>query len=333
MKQVAIVGAGISGLACGRELHRRGFGVTILEKSSAIGGRVATRRQQGFTFDSGAQHINPRGKSLEQVMLNELDTTELVRIQKPVYTHNGLRVSPGSPDHNSSARYTYLLGNTTLARLLATDLAIRREYTVDSIRIVGNQYEVSGSDYPAEVYDAVVLTMPAPQASLLLWGAKVNRPTANIQYRACLSILLGYSVPLPEVSYSALIERGTGHPLQWLSLESEKCSGRAPEGGSALVAQMSPMFSRDYYQTADANLVDIAADYVSQLYGSAFRKPEVGDVKRWKYSQPEQISLFENVNQPNSSLLLIGDGVAGGRVEFAFETGHQAAEHLSKCLF
>jgi|GEM_PF-2455471 len=37
-----IVGAGLAGLACARELTRLGFGVRVLEAADRVGGRVAS---------------------------------------------------------------------------------------------------------------------------------------------------------------------------------------------------------------------------------------------------------------------------------------------------
>lgn len=41
--QTVIVGAGISGLLCARELVARGLPVVVLEKSRGYGGRMATK--------------------------------------------------------------------------------------------------------------------------------------------------------------------------------------------------------------------------------------------------------------------------------------------------
>jgi len=53
--RVAIVGAGIAGLACATALARAGVDVTLLEKSRRPGGRVATRHVEGLSFNHGAQ--------------------------------------------------------------------------------------------------------------------------------------------------------------------------------------------------------------------------------------------------------------------------------------
>ncbi|WP_269139402.1 FAD-dependent oxidoreductase [Burkholderia vietnamiensis] len=42
---IAIVGAGIAGLACARVLSDAGHHVTVYEKSRGVGGRMSTRRE------------------------------------------------------------------------------------------------------------------------------------------------------------------------------------------------------------------------------------------------------------------------------------------------
>lgn len=52
---VLIVGAGLAGLSCARELHRHGVSFKIVEASDGIGGRVRTDDVEGFLLDRGFQ--------------------------------------------------------------------------------------------------------------------------------------------------------------------------------------------------------------------------------------------------------------------------------------
>lgn len=52
---VLIVGAGVAGLACAVELHRRGRRPLVIEASDAVGGRVRTDVVDGFLLDRGFQ--------------------------------------------------------------------------------------------------------------------------------------------------------------------------------------------------------------------------------------------------------------------------------------
>ncbi|MGZ8379856.1 MAG: FAD-dependent oxidoreductase, partial [Gemmatirosa sp.] len=50
-----VVGAGIAGLLCARELARAGRPVTVLEREPAPGGRVRSRMVDGYVIDRGFQ--------------------------------------------------------------------------------------------------------------------------------------------------------------------------------------------------------------------------------------------------------------------------------------
>ena len=56
MKQaVVIVGAGLSGLCCARELQQQGVRFVLLESSDRVGGRIRTDLVEGFRLDRGFQ--------------------------------------------------------------------------------------------------------------------------------------------------------------------------------------------------------------------------------------------------------------------------------------
>ncbi|MGB3737029.1 MAG: FAD-dependent oxidoreductase, partial [Ilumatobacter sp.] len=52
---VAIVGAGLAGLACATTLHAAGVPVQVFEASDGVGGRVRSDIVDGFTLDRGFQ--------------------------------------------------------------------------------------------------------------------------------------------------------------------------------------------------------------------------------------------------------------------------------------
>ncbi|MFG3351739.1 NAD(P)/FAD-dependent oxidoreductase [Streptomyces sp. NPDC048001] len=55
---VLVVGAGLAGLACARDLAAEGRTVSIVEASDAPGGRMRTDRRDGFLLDRGFQVFN-----------------------------------------------------------------------------------------------------------------------------------------------------------------------------------------------------------------------------------------------------------------------------------
>lgn len=55
---VAVIGAGVAGLACAKALEESGLQVRILERSARVGGRVGTDVIDGFRCDRGFQWLN-----------------------------------------------------------------------------------------------------------------------------------------------------------------------------------------------------------------------------------------------------------------------------------
>jgi renalase len=320
--KIAVVGAGISGLSAARDLQRAGHEVIVWERHDQVGGRMETLAVDGYVFDTGATSIAPRGMSIENVMLHELDTSELVKIDKPIYTHEALRVIPGDPGRHTP-RYTYRTGNATLAQLIANDLDVRTCLQVEEISRSGQCFVIFD-----QAFEAIILTAPIPQTSVLLWSLRESRPVANANYRPCLSVSVGFRHPTPEVSYHALLDIEQRHPLTWLSIETAKSPDRAPDGCCGMVAQMNPTYSLMHYNRADEEIVDDVMIYIHRLYGGEFKDPEVARVRRWKYSQPEMVASFESVNHPHARLILAGDGLLAGRVESAYESGVKAAKLL-----
>lgn len=56
---VVIVGAGLAGLRAAQVLEARGFDVIVVESRREVGGRLASKRVDGFVIDEGFQLVNP----------------------------------------------------------------------------------------------------------------------------------------------------------------------------------------------------------------------------------------------------------------------------------
>ena len=59
MKKIAIVGGGISALACAVDLKEKGFDFTLFEKESSVGGKLFTEKIDGFTVEGGPDSYLP----------------------------------------------------------------------------------------------------------------------------------------------------------------------------------------------------------------------------------------------------------------------------------
>ena len=92
--ETIVVGAGLAGLACARELVRAGREVLVLEAADRVGGRVATDTVEGFRIDRGFQVYNdayPEGR--RQL---DLAALELGRFEPGALVAEGGRMRPVS---------------------------------------------------------------------------------------------------------------------------------------------------------------------------------------------------------------------------------------------
>jgi protoporphyrinogen/coproporphyrinogen III oxidase len=98
--QVAVIGAGISGLACAYRLQQLGLDVSVFESNSAAGGMIDSVERDGFLFEAGPQSFQGTPALLE--LIRELGLEELLqkadaRAPRYILLHGHLRKIPMSP--------------------------------------------------------------------------------------------------------------------------------------------------------------------------------------------------------------------------------------------
>ena len=63
-----ILGSGIAGLAAARLATKDNKSVLVVDKGRRLGGRISTRRKNGFLFNHGAQFVTARGKKFSALL-------------------------------------------------------------------------------------------------------------------------------------------------------------------------------------------------------------------------------------------------------------------------
>jgi predicted NAD/FAD-dependent oxidoreductase len=359
--KLAIIGAGVAGLAAARALRQRrpDLTITIYEKSRGLGGRAATRRRDGCTFDHGAQYMKAPTPELERLLTAELPAGDLLDIGRPVWTFDGSgAIAAGDPAQNADPKWTYRDGLSQLGKLLGEGLDIQRETRIGSLRqlttddgrpnnarpirsVVGGRWSVvdSAGQLIADT-DLVLLTPPAPQAADILAASEFDpnakaallAELARATYRRCISLALAYDRPIARPFY-ALVNIDRAHPISWLALEHAKAPDRCPPGQSLLIAQMASRWSLDHWETLDDELARLVADQVGALLGADTRAPLWFDVQRWRYALPDSGADFGTLNASGSGLFFAGDYTSGqGRLHLAIESGWRAASAIERVL-
>jgi len=117
-EKVAVVGAGISGLACAYRLRQLGIHCVVLEAKERAGGLIATIRRNGFLFEIGPQC--PRFADSVWRLVRELNLEgEFVagdaKAKRYILRHGRLHRAPFSPGGLIATR---LVGFTSKFRIL-----------------------------------------------------------------------------------------------------------------------------------------------------------------------------------------------------------------------
>ena len=84
---VVVIGAGVAGLSCARELCKLGRQVLVLEASNRVGGRIATERVDGYLLDRGFQVLQTGYPEIDSYL--DLDGLELKAFPSGVVIRHG----------------------------------------------------------------------------------------------------------------------------------------------------------------------------------------------------------------------------------------------------
>eukprot|EP00252_Welwitschia_mirabilis_P017630 TRINITY_DN3900_c0_g1_i1.p1 TRINITY_DN3900_c0_g1~~TRINITY_DN3900_c0_g1_i1.p1 ORF type:complete len:505 (+),score=98.54 TRINITY_DN3900_c0_g1_i1:52-1566(+) len=93
-KSVAVVGAGISGLAAAYRLKSQGFAVTVFETEGCIGGKIQSISQDGFTWEKGANTMTESEPEVRR-LIDDLGIRE--KQQFPISQNKRYIVRDGVP--------------------------------------------------------------------------------------------------------------------------------------------------------------------------------------------------------------------------------------------
>ncbi|NJN57611.1 MAG: FAD-dependent oxidoreductase [Leptolyngbyaceae cyanobacterium SL_5_9] len=338
MVDIAVIGAGLAGLVCARQLQQAGYRVVVVEKSRGLGGRLATRRLQNSCADHGVRYLENQGELSQQLIKILSDRHILNPWLATVHQvqNSRLRPMPVSP------RYTASAGITAVAKFLAADLEVWRGRRVVAIAPTANRWELQlepAADKPIPNLRsrALVITIPAPQAVALIEPLASAVSTSfleklrSVEFEPCLSAIATYSTVYQQEPAIEAVTFPQNSELTWLSVESSK---RPSDRQSVVVAQSSPEFAQRYLEIADLrpagqHLLAQAA----QLGLPWLDMPESLQVHRWRYafaSRPLPDRYLKTLNP--LPLVCSGDWCGGRQIEDALQSGAAAAIAINQHL-
>lgn len=332
-KKVLILGAGIAGLSCARELQHRGIPVRVLERSQVPGGRCAHR--DGFDFGPIFLHGSHR---------EFLDLRHTVPAQDLLEGWPRRVEGRGKPCQPSaflpgSLRWAFGSGMGALTGQLARDLDLRLGFQAH--RILRNQasWTVISQEGEEEEGSLLVLAMApeqtrellrtlpedtlkdlgSPQALLELFST-VPSLTLRVRWKPeALETKPRWDVLYPEDSQQILL----------ISRESSKRP--SPSGTENFVIQARPSWSGERVSRDKGPWTRELLE-ATRPYLKASGAPIEVEAHRWKHArlEPGQHLARSWISRSVPSLAMTGElfHPAGG-LEGAWLAGKALAENLS----
>ncbi len=358
MWDVAVIGAGLSGLICARELSQAGQRVCLLDKSLGLGGRIATRRAHQVRIDHGLRYwqsslaIAPLvDELLEKNVLRPWPVSAYEILQREVIT-------PVKTDETSPL-YAAPEGMSAVGKYLAKDfvrdqnlLLAHRAIAIDPIA------KESGEGWRIECEGAQVITakkcaiaIPAPQAAHLLKTyaadsfsdstAAISQAIQSLKavdYWPSLTVMAGYgeqySHDMGELDPNGwMVTDKAGTSTEWVGLDSSKRT--SDQKGPVIVIHAQGTFAQRYIDAADLQpAASVLLRASARKFSTWMAQPDWFQIHRWRYAFVN-VGYAETVLEIEPSLICGGDWCVGStppakNIEAAYLSGLAMAAQLKK---
>ena len=330
--EIAIVGAGMAGIACARGLQATGTtGMAILEKSRGVGGRLTTRRMFDTCVDRGTCYISPKGAQFRE-LFDRLIAANIIEIWTDT-THTLTASGETIADPDIYPRYVAPGGMNQIAKYLATDLDIRFGQRAIAIQPEGKLWRLTleGTESTEILARTVILAIPAPQAADLLsplagiLPIKFLNDLKSVEFYPSIALAAGYTAAQLaewEVAYPQVksVNCGDDPILAWLGLDSSKRQQPAPP---AFVLQSTANFAAKYPNPEDTAAASLAMlEHASERFLPWFRDFQWQQPHLWRYAFTKSplSAAYLSINSP-APLFCTGDWCRGRKVEDAYLAG------------
>ncbi|MEO7400867.1 MAG: FAD-dependent oxidoreductase [Polaromonas sp.] len=339
-RHIAVVGAGIAGIACARTLAQAGHRVTVFEKDQGAGGRMSTRETEFGSFDLGTQYFTVRDSRFEKALATASGlvrpwSANTVRILDEL----GRVVAASLPAKES--HWVATPGMDALVRQWAQPLADAGQLMpgtqvtrieADKLQPQRWQLQTEGPGAQSSVhsgFDAVVLAIPSSQAQALLQASEQGQSLlpelTGVSVAPCWTLMVAFPNALqPTLSHLGPqwnAARSTHHRIAWLARESSK-PGRGPV--ERWTVQASPEWSGRHLED-DAGRVKAKLLRAFTEVTGIRTEPQHAEVHRWRDAQTDTPLGKTHAWDAKSRIGACGDWCLGHRVEDGFVSGLEMA--------
>jgi len=325
---VVIIGAGIAGLVCARELRDAGRQVVVLDKSRGVGGRCATRRMLGQPVDHGLSYYHADDPDL-LADLAAVPGTALLGWPHRVAGH-------GPPCHPAAfrpgqQRLAFAEGVNAFPRHLARGLDLRLGTRVLRIDPMPSHVALEIEDGPPLRTRDVVITCPTPQAEAILPSAEgrslraVQALLAHVVIHPCITLVLGFPLDGPAPDFDMLYPDDSDL-IQLVSHDSAK---REDPSYRVLVVQATAAWSSEHLEHGHDDWRAALTEEAARLCGGWVRDPAWSELHRWRHAKTMPST---EMSAPQAFGLPGGGKLGLANEAFTHEAGVQGAYRAGRKL-
>lgn len=340
MKRIAIIGAGLAGLTCGKALQQAGHDVVIFEKSRGIGGRLATRRAEPFYFDHGVAAFTASDDDF-QGFVNQLLAEGVVAVWAvDQATPDNSFVSTVSTKPHSVPRvsdcysdyYVGIPAMNAIGKHLARGLTVQRNTRVASIidhHPIFNSWELlTDKGETLGQFDWIISAMPVEQAKSFAQTSLHTKVLNKYALMPCSVLMLGFDTPLALDYEYAKIE---GEDIDKIIVNSAKPHRK---GGYSLVIHSTPAWTNRHIEEDKTACINHLTQAASQILGIDLSTAAHKDIHHWRYATGEAVNLPSGDHQlgylldSDQNIGVCGDWLLKGDVESAYLSGQKLAKAI-----
>ena len=269
ISHVAVIGAGLAGLTCARELAAAGVQVRLYDKSRGPGGRLSTRRSPAGPFDHGGADFAASGSDFAQQVSQWTEAGWLAGVD--------------------DARHTGVGGMNALPRALAQGLAVQLDTEIAAIEPAGEGRWQLRAHQPVpglaeQVFDAVVVAVPAEQAVPLLGVAPaLAEGVRPVRSEPTWTVMAAWPLALPV--RSERLQPSSGPMREARRDDTRPGRERVAGVGCRWVLHATPDWSANNLDAPPDQVLRRLLDAFGEALGVRLARPAHAVAHRWRYAQ------------------------------------------------
>jgi predicted NAD/FAD-dependent oxidoreductase len=304
-------------------LRRAGLYVEVFEQDRIIGGRIATTRIGGDTFDHGAQYVSGRSQEFQDY-LKEISGLGYAARWTPRATMNGA--------HGGGQMTPWVVGTpgmSSILRPLTESVRVTTGRRVHTLERRDKGWHVWFEDETSVgPFQAVAVAVPANQARLLLGRVDaLVAPLSRVRMAPCWALMVRVEERIfPEQDvFSDMSE-----VIRWVARNNSK-PGRNPKGDN-IVVHASPVWSREAEESDPDEVAEELWSEVSHVLSLPPVRPARMTAHLWRHGLVDQSLGETHLYSSEYKAGIAGDWCHGRLAEHAFLSGDRLGRAIIDSL-